>query len=189
MIFEAKKEKVRRKLSINPTASIARLIDDQQKKGIIMCKVKVLSIALLTTILTAPVFAQRAVRTEKRDQTTVRSTSRTQNLDLLSRAEGRAAALRTRLLGLQTREVDLQGQLADLDYQATPEAIQRALAFVGSVRPMDELRDALRKRLENEKARVAKQLELLTATRQQVEAALSTTEADIQRLQLQLSSD
>lgn len=154
-----------------------------------MGKFKVLSVALLITILTTPVLAQRAVRTEKRDQTTVRSSSRTQNLDLLSRAEERAATLRTRLLELQAREVDLQGQIASLEYQATPEAIQRALAFVGSVRPMDELRDALRKRLEDEKARVAQQLELLTATRQRVEAALSTTEAGIQRLQLQLSSD
>jgi hypothetical protein len=149
---------------------------------------KVLSIALLLTIIAASVSAQTSGRTENPDRISGKSSSRkSQNLELLSRAEERAATLRTRLLDLQLREVGLQGQIADLEYQASPAAIQRSLAFVGSVRPMDELRDAWRQRIENEKARVTKQLELLTASRQRLEISLSTVEAEIQRLQ-QLSS-
>jgi hypothetical protein len=55
------------------------------------------------------------------------------------------------------KEIELQAQLEDLDYRLLPENIQKALAFVGSVRPMDELREALRIRIENEKVSVAKQ--------------------------------
>ena len=40
------------------------------------------------------------------------------------------------------REFELETRLDELNYQMTPDRIQRALAFVGSVRPMDELRDA-----------------------------------------------
>jgi chromosome segregation ATPase len=156
---------------------------------LIMSKFSVLFLALLFAILTAPVLAQRAGTNEKSEKTADRSSSRnSRNLELLPRAEERAANLRTKLLELETREVELQRQIADLEYQATPAAIQRSLAFVGSVRPMDELRDALRTRLESEKARVTRQLELLTATRQRLEATLSTAEAEIQRLQQQLSS-
>jgi len=153
-----------------------------------MHKFSVLFIALLLTIITAPALGQTSGRTANRDKTAVRSLSRNAlNREMLSRAEERAASLRARQFELQTREIELQGQINDLEYQATPGAIQRALAFVGSVRPMDELRDALRTRLENEKARVTKQLELVTATRQRVESALNAAEAEVERLQQEMS--
>jgi len=96
------------------------------------------------------VLAQTSGRTEQRDKPTRSSSRNSLNLELLSRAEQRADNLRVRLLELQTRESELQGRIADLEYQASPDAIRRSLAFVGSVRPMDELRDALRKRFEEE---------------------------------------
>jgi len=45
---------------------------------------------------------------------------------------------------------------------------------------MDELRDALRIRLESEKARVNKQLDLLASTRERLEAAIR--EAELERV-------
>jgi predicted nuclease with TOPRIM domain len=86
------------------------------------------------------------------------------------------------------RELDLQTCVDDLDYQLTPDSIQRALAFVGSVRPMDELRDALRVRLESEKARLNKQFELLESRRGRLEAAISEADADVERLRQRLGS-
>jgi predicted nuclease with TOPRIM domain len=86
------------------------------------------------------------------------------------------------------RELDLQTRVDDLDYQLTPDSIQRALAFVGSVRPMDELRDALRVRLESEKARLNKQFELLESRRGRLEAAISEADADVERLRQRLGS-
>ena len=98
------------------------------------------------------------------------------------RAEQRADALRTQLLEQRARQVDLQDRLDDLDYRMTPEAIQHALAFVGSVRPMDELRAALRTRLENEKARVTKQLSLLEASCERLEAAIAEADRNVEQL-------
>ena len=85
-------------------------------------------------------------------------------------------------------EAELQARIVELDYQMTPGAIQRSLAFVGSVRPMDELRDALRARLENEKARVTKQLELVASNRERVEGAINAADAEASRIRAQLSS-
>ena len=115
-----------------------------------MTKSKLLHIAIFLTLVAATVLAQTSGRTEQRDKPTRSSSRNSLNLELLSRAEQRADNLRVRLLELQTRESELQGRIADLEYQASPDAIRRSLAFVGSVRPMDELRDALRKRFEEE---------------------------------------
>jgi hypothetical protein len=103
-------------------------------------------------------------------------------VETLTRAEQRVEALRSRLLEIQTKEMELQDLLDELDYRMSPENIQRALLFVGSVRPMDERRDALRTRLENEKARVNKQLELLASSRMRLEAAISDAERQVERL-------
>jgi phage shock protein A len=107
-------------------------------------------------------------------------------LDALGRAEQRVEALRARLLETQMKEMELQDRLDDLDYQLRPERIQQALAFVGSVRPMDELRYALRVRLENLKARVNKQLELLVENRERLEASITEAEMNVERLRQQL---
>lgn len=103
-------------------------------------------------------------------------------LEILTRAEQRAEALRAKLFDLETHELYLQSRLEYLDYRMRPDSIQRALAFVGSVRPMDELRDDLRKSLENEKGRVNTELELLASRRERLEAALSRADAEVERL-------
>src|SRR3954452_1709069 len=48
------------------------------------------------------------------------------DLEVVARAEDRAAALRTKLFDVQTQEFDLQSRIEELDYQLTPESIQRA---------------------------------------------------------------
>jgi|ERR1044072_6522 len=106
--------------------------------------------------------------------------------EILVRAEGRAEALRAKLFDLQMQELELQAYLEYLDYRLTPECIQRSLALVGTVRPMDELRDALRKGLENEKARVNKVLDLLAASRERLEAAIKGADAEVERLRQRL---
>jgi hypothetical protein len=105
--------------------------------------------------------------------------------DRLARAEQRVDQLRAKLFELETREMDLLARLDDLDYRLTPEAIQRALAFVGSPRPMDEFREALRIRLESQRARINRQLELVTANREQVMWAVREAEAELDRIRYQ----
>jgi chromosome segregation ATPase len=115
------------------------------------------------------------------------------DVELLTRAENRSDDLRAQLLDLQMKEIDLEARLDDLDYRLRPESIQQALSLVGSVRPMDELRDDLRARLESEKTRVNAQLEVLASTRARLEAAISDADAECarlrQRLRLLRSSD
>lgn len=104
------------------------------------------------------------------------------DVEMLMRAENRMDSLRAQLINLQMREIELQARIDELDYQMRPESIQQALAFVGSVRPMDELRANLRARLEKEKARTNAQLELLASTRAKLEAAIRDAEAECARL-------
>ena len=105
--------------------------------------------------------------------------------DRLARAEQRVDQLRAKLFELETREMDLLARLDDLDYRLTPEAVQRALAFVGSPRPMDEFREALRIRLESQRARINRQLELVLASREQLEWAVREAEAELDRIRYQ----
>ena len=113
--------------------------------------------------------------------------SRLVDLEIITRAEERAEALRAKVFDLQIQELDLQAYLEELDYRLTPDSIQRAALFISSVRPADELRNGLRTRLENEKARVNKQLELLAASRERLEAAISRADAEVERLRQRLS--
>jgi hypothetical protein len=150
----------------------------------------------IALFLAAPGFAQMAMAQQSpsvgkgeralRDQALI-------DVELLTRAENRSDALRAQLLDLQMKEIELQARLDDLDYRLTPESLTQALVFVGSVRPMDELRDDLRARIEGEKTRVNAQLELLASTRARLEAAISDAEAECarlrQRLRLLRSSD
>jgi hypothetical protein len=102
--------------------------------------------------------------------------------ETVARAEERIDALRAKLFDLEIREMDLLARLEDLDDRLSPEGIQRALMFVASPRPMDEFREALRIRLESQKARVNRQLELLTENRERLESAIREAEAELERL-------
>lgn len=109
--------------------------------------------------------------------------------EMLVRAEQRSEELRAKLFDIQAKEFSLQSRLEDLNYRLTPEAIDRMLVFVSSVRPLDELRDSLRARLEAERARVNRQIELAASTREKLEAAIRECDAEIERLRQQLNTD
>ena len=115
------------------------------------------------------------------------------DVEMLKRAEQRGDILRAQLLELEMKEIDIQARIDDLDYRLRPESIQQALALVGSPRPMDELRDDLRARLEGEKGRANQQLELLAATQARLEAAIRDADAECallrERLRLPRAGD
>lgn len=109
------------------------------------------------------------------------------DLEIAARLEARAEALRAKLLELQMQEIYLQACLDDLDYLLTPEGTQKALAFVGSPRPMDEHREALRIKVETEKVRVNKQLELIASSRERVDTSIREADAALERIRQRLS--
>jgi hypothetical protein len=141
--------------------------------------------ALIVALVTIPVFAQspKNKQDDKRENGAAKIAARSViDLELLSRAEQRADNLRAKSFEMQMREVELRARIAELEYQLRPESIQRAFAFVGSVRPMDELRDGLRGRLEGEKTRLTQQLEVLVTSRERLEASIKTADAEVDRL-------
>lgn len=107
------------------------------------------------------------------------------DLERLSRAEQRAEGLRAQLRDVMTKEADLQSRADQLDFDLKPENIERMTANSGSTRP-EEVRDARRHALENERTRVRSQLELMTQSRTRLESAIATADADAERIRQRL---
>jgi chromosome segregation ATPase len=109
------------------------------------------------------------------------------DLERLSRAEQRAASLRTELRDVQAKEADLEAKAEQIDYDLKPENIERATAGYGTTHP-EELRDQRRHQLESEKQRLRKQLDQLAASRTHLEDAIATADAEIDRLHKKLDA-
>jgi hypothetical protein len=116
------------------------------------------------------------------DGSTAQQSKRVDQLDQVTRAEQRVANLRSQLLDLQTRELNIQDAIEELDHRMTPESIERALAHIGTTRPRDELHNAYRARLERQKERLNRQLELIAANKQRLESSITEMEGEIFRL-------
>lgn len=106
--------------------------------------------------------------------------------DLLVKEEQRSEALQAQLLDISAKEEPLQTRIDQLDEQLRAENIDQALAGVGSTRP-EEAKEALRRRLSNDKRRQQTQLDLLNQNRTRIQTALAGADASIQRLRLRLS--
>jgi membrane protein involved in colicin uptake len=92
-------------------------------------------------------------------------------------AQDRADALRLQLEEVQTKQLDLQYRLQNLEEQLKPENIEKSLAGIGSTHPED-LRELRRRQLEPEKVSIQKQLNLLAESRTRLETGLAQAEAD-----------
>ena len=95
-------------------------------------------------------------------------------------AQEKAASLRAQLAEVETKQVQLQTRLQNLDEQLKPENIESALAGVGSTRPED-LREQRRRQLEIERNGVRAQLDLLATSHSRLETAIATADADAYR--------
>jgi septal ring factor EnvC (AmiA/AmiB activator) len=109
------------------------------------------------------------------------------DLERLSRAEQRSADLWKQLREVEAQQADLQSRLEEISYNLRPENIDRSVAGFGSMRP-EELREQRRKSLENEKARVQKQLDQLAANHSRLETAIAGADAEIERLRTRLDA-
>jgi hypothetical protein len=90
------------------------------------------------------------------------------SLDLLSRAEQRAEALRKQLLELIEKETLFKTRLANLEDDMRPDSIDRSIALVGSTRT-PELREVRRRVLENERRGVESVLAQTSSVRVRLE--------------------
>jgi len=105
--------------------------------------------------------------------------------DKLGKEQQRAETLHAQLLATMDKEATLQARIDQLDEQLRPENIDRSLAGVGGLHPEDA-REALRRRLTNDKRRVQAQLDLLHQDHTRLQASLADSDAAIQRLRLRL---
>jgi chromosome segregation ATPase len=106
--------------------------------------------------------------------------------DKLEKEQQRAEALHAQLLGTMEKEAALQTRMDQIDEQLRPENIDRSLAGVGGLHPEDA-REALRRRLSNDKRRVQTQLDLLHQDHARLQASLADSDSAIQRLRLRLT--
>jgi len=83
--------------------------------------------------------------------------------------------LRVQLIEVQEKEGALRIRLQQLDEDLKPENIERVFAGIGSTRP-EELREARRRQLTNERESVKAQLKLAEQTRTRLETAIVTAE-------------
>ena len=109
------------------------------------------------------------------------------DLERLSRAEARSAALHAELRDVQAKQADLEASAEDIDYALKPENIERSTAGYGTTHP-EELREQRRRQLESEKQRVRKQLDQLAASQTRLEQAIATSDAEIERLRKKLDA-
>jgi hypothetical protein len=103
------------------------------------------------------------------------------DLERLSRTEQRAENYRTQLRDVVQREAALQARLDQIEIEILPENIEVRAAGAGSLRA-EQVRDQMRRLLENERTRTRSQLDLLMQNRTQLEQAIARTDAEVTRL-------
>ncbi len=102
-------------------------------------------------------------------------------LERLSRAEQRVESYRAQLRDVVQREANLQARLDQIEIEILPENIEARAAGTGSLRA-EQVREQMRRLLENERTRGQSQLNLLTQNRAQLEAAIARADVEVARL-------
>jgi chromosome segregation ATPase len=108
------------------------------------------------------------------------------DMERLTRAEQRAEQLRSQLIDVQGKIADFEAKLEQIDFALQPENIESATAGYGSTRP-EQARDARKKQLEGEKARVQAQLKLVESSKARLETAVANADAEVDMLRAKLN--
>jgi hypothetical protein len=106
-------------------------------------------------------------------------------MEMLTRAESRAEALRKQLFELTEKESALRAKLEQIEFDLKPESIARATAITGSLKPEDA-REQRKKTLESEKTRINRQLEEIAANRVSLDGSLRNADALVEKLRAKL---
>ena len=106
--------------------------------------------------------------------------------ELMLKEEQRVRELQKELVDDAAKETALQKRLDEIEEEQRPDRIERSLAGVGSVKPEEE-REAISRRLANEKRRIQTQLETLRASRTRIPPLIANAEESIARLKQRLS--
>lgn len=107
------------------------------------------------------------------------------DLELLSRAEARAENLHQQLFETLTKESDIKGRLAQLEYESRPEVIERSVGIIGTTRP-EELRESRRRALQAETQRLQEQLNMIQQNRLRLERDTANADQLVEKLRRRL---
>ena len=110
------------------------------------------------------------------------------NLDILSRAEQRADALRKQLFEMIEKEATIRTRLEQIQFDARPEMIDRSTAFTGSLRP-EEIREQRRKSLDAEKRNLESLLTQIQTNRASLEENVQKSDFLVEKIRLKLDKD
>jgi len=110
------------------------------------------------------------------------------NLDILTKSEQRAEALRKQRFELIEKENTIRQRLDQIDIEARPEMIERSVATAGSLRPED-LREAKRKSLDAEKRNLQSLLSDIVATRSNLDQSVQRADALVEKIRTKLEKD
>ena len=108
-----------------------------------------------------------------------------QNLDILSRAEQRAEAMRRQLLELTEKETVYRTRVMQLDDDMRSDSIYRSLSGVGTTRTSD-LRELRRRQLENERRGVEILLGQASTSRARLEDDVKQADLLVARIRQRL---
>jgi chromosome segregation ATPase len=106
--------------------------------------------------------------------------------DLMIKEEDRIRSLQSELSDSAAKETALNKRLDEIEREQNPDRIQRSMAGVGSTRPEEE-REAVARRLSNEKRNIQSQLDTLRSNRARISGLITNAEASISRLKQRLS--
>ena len=110
-----------------------------------------------------------------------------EDFERLSLAEERAESFRRKLEEAIGREAALNTRIQELEYQSRPEIIERETALIGSLKPED-VRDARRKLLDNEKRQVREQLNQVQINRSRLETAVANADSLVEKLRARVDA-
>lgn len=110
------------------------------------------------------------------------------NLEILTKAEQRSESLRKQTFDMIERETTIRARLEQIENDLRSEAIDRSIAFVGSLRP-DELRIARKKSLETERTNQQSLLVEVQRTRAALEVNVQKADQLVERLRVKLEAE
>lgn len=108
------------------------------------------------------------------------------DMERLTRAEQRAEQLRGQLIDAQGKIADFESRLEQIEWALRPENIEGTMAGFGSTRP-EQAREARKKQLEGERARVTAQLKLIETSKSRLEVAVANADAEVDHLRMKLN--
>ena len=110
------------------------------------------------------------------------------NLDILTRAEQRSDSLRKQLFEMIEKESTIRTKLDLIENNVRPEAIDREIAFAGTLRP-EELRNMRKKNLEIERNSLQLLLVEVQKTKTNIDLNVQRSDSLVEKLRVKLEKE